>query len=261
MVKQLVLIDKLYNIFKDNNKNQVILKYEKYLKRVLDGFSKTNVQVKKIRNYDNRLAVEVSGPEEVFASNILKKKIGVINDFKSIEVKKVYRGKMVNVGKVGFGIFVDCGIFNPLTDVLISLRTLRKQLCENIKISLKKIIDAYEFIDHFPVFIKIIEKDEKKQQLSGELADQTLNLFKRIKNENIEAIFICGTTKYQFKKSIEKKGHFRDVISVKRFGFLEHIALLKEGTEAPGIIANIGKDLKGCKISAMRPRKIKKLII
>ncbi|TFG19562.1 MAG: DUF2110 family protein [Promethearchaeota archaeon] len=261
MAKQLVLTDRIYNILKENNRTQVILKYEKYLKKVLEGFPKTRVEIKKLRKFDSRFEVIITGPEEVFASNILKKKVGIINDFNAIEVGKIYNGNMVNVGKVGFGIFVDCGIFNPPADVLLSLNTLRTQLCKDAKISLKKIIDAYEFVDHFPVSIKIIEKDEEKQQFSGELADQTLSLFERIKNESIEGIFISGTTKNQFKKSIEKKGHFRDVISVKRFGYLEHIALLKEGTEAPGIIANIGKDLTGCKMSAIRPKRIKELEI
>ena len=41
-------------------------------------------------------------------------------------------------------------------------------------------------------------------------------------------------------------GHFRDIITFKRFGFLENLVLLKEGTDAPGIIAHIGRKLENC---------------
>jgi hypothetical protein len=40
---------------------------------------------------------------------------------------------------------------------------------------------------------------------------------------------------------------------------LENIVILRENTTAPGIIADIGKHLKKCKLSAIRPERIKKL--
>ena len=45
-----------------------------------------------------------------------------------------------------------------------------------------------------------------------------------------------------------------------RFGFLENLVLLKEGTDAIGIIAHIGKKLINCKLSALRPKKIRALV-
>ena len=79
--------------------------------------------------------------------------------------------------------------------------------------------------------------------------------------ENIEGVFLSGETKGQFKKVITKKGHFRDIITIEQFGFLENIALFKEGTNAPGIIAHIGSQLESTKLSALRPERIKKLFI
>ncbi|MHA2257917.1 MAG: DUF2110 family protein [Promethearchaeota archaeon] len=47
---------------------------------------------------------------------------------------------------------------------------------------------------------------------------------------------------------------------MKRYGFLENLVLLKKDTDAPGIIAHIGKELENCKLSAIRPKRIRKLI-
>ncbi|UCD01329.1 MAG: DUF2110 family protein [Promethearchaeota archaeon] len=260
MVQKLVLFDKIYNISDRGKKEDIYLRYLKYLKEHVKGFPDTSIKVKKLRKFDKRFEIIISGPEEQFVFNLLRKEIGTINEFKDIQVGKEYRGSLVDVGKVGFGLFVDCAILNPHADVLINLHTLRKQLCKGKEKSLKEIIEAYELIDHFPVNIKITELDTVNNKIRGELAINTLNFFKKILAENLEAVFLSGETKGQFKKVITKKGHFQDIITVKRFGFLENLVLLKEGSDAPGIITHIGSELRNCKLSALRPEKMKRLL-
>ncbi|MFX1308948.1 MAG: DUF2110 family protein [Promethearchaeota archaeon] len=259
MVQKLVLFDKIYNVSDRGKKEDIYLRYLKYLKEHVKGFPDTSILIKKLRKFDKRFEISISGPEEQFIFNLLKKEIGSINDFRDITIGKVYRGNLVDVGKVGFGLFVDCAILNPKVDVLINLHTLRDQLCRGNEKSINEIIEAYDFIDHFPVYVKITEVDEVNKKLLGEFALKTLDFYKKILRENIEGVFLSGETKGQFKKIIAKKGHFRDIITVKRFGFLENLILLKEGSNAPGIIAHIGNELKNCKLSALRPKKIKKL--
>lgn len=259
MVQKLVLFDKIYSVPDRRKKEDVYLRYLKYLKEHVKGFPDTSIIIKKLRKFDKRFEISISGPEEQFILNLLRKEIGTINNFKDITIGKVYRGSLVDVGKVGFGLFVDCAILNPHADVLINLHTLRNQLCRGNEKSLNEIIQAYDYIDHFPVFVKITEVDAVHNKLLGELAPKTLDFYEKILRENIEGVFLSGETKGQFKKIITKKGHFRDIITVKRFGFLENIILLKEDSNAPGIIAHIGNELKNCKLSALRPKKIKTL--
>jgi len=259
MVKKLVLFDKIYNITSQRKKEEIFSRYFKYLSEHVKGFNKTSIKIKKLREYDNRFDIEIKGPDEVFVSNILKKEIGAITDFKDLQVGQTYKGTMVEVGKVGFGIFVDCAILNPRKDVLIDLRTLREQLCNGKKISTRDIVSAYNFIDHYPVHVKVVNVDQQSQKLQGEFAQETLSLFKKVMSENIEGIIVCGASKNQFKKALLKTGHLRDMISIHRFSFLENVVLLKENTDAPGIIAHVGKDLKNCKLSALRPKRIKNL--
>ena len=259
MAKTLVLFDQIYNVSDRGKKEDIYLRYLKYLKEHVKGFPDTSIMIKKLRKFDKRFEISISGPEEQFVFNLLKKEVGTTNDFKDITVGKVFRGSLVDVGKVGFGLFVDCAILNPHADVLINLHTLREQLCKGKDKSLKEIIEAYDFIDHFHVYVRITEVDTANNKLLGELAPKTLDFFKKILKENLEGVFLSGETKGQFKKIITRKGHFRDIITVKRYGFLENLILLKEGSNAPGIIAHIGNELKNCKLSAVRPKKIKKL--
>ncbi len=261
MVKKIVLFDKIYNITSQRKKEEVFASYYKYLDERVKGFPKTSMRIKKLREYDGRFEIEINGPEENFVSNILRKEVGSITDFKDVQVGQIYRGTMVDVGKVGFGIFVDCAISKPGTDVLIELRTLRHQLCNGKKHSTREVIKAYNFIDHYPIHVKIVSIDPENHKLQGEFATETLNLFKKVMDENIEGIIVCGSSKNQFKKALLKTGHLRDMISIYRFSFLENIVLLKENTDAPGIIAHVGKDLRKCKLSALRAKRIKSLTV
>lgn len=259
MVKNLVLFDKIYHVSKKKKKEDIFLRYLKYLHERIKGFPDTSLKIKKLRDFDKRFEITISGSEEVFVYNILKKEIGSIKEFKEIKEGEIYQGTLVEVGNVGFGIFVDCAFMNPQVDVLINLHTLRDQLCKGRDKSLPEIIGAYDFIDHFPIEVKILKIDKENHKIQGEIAPNTIDLFNKIMDENLEAIFLSGETKGQFKKVIVRKGHFRDIITVKRFGFLENLILLKRDSNAPGIISHIGKDLEDCKFSVLQPKRMRKL--
>ena len=259
MVKTLVLYDQIYNIPKKGNVKDITIRYLKYLKEVSQSFPGTKIRIKKLRQFDKRFEILISGAEEVFILNLLKKKIGAIHEFEDVKTNGVFKGVLMDVGKVGFGIFVDCAIVNPKVDVLLNLHDLRTQLCNGKTVSLTEIIRTYDFINRFPVYVKIVAINKEKQQIQGILDQKTLDFYEKLISENLEAVFVSGETKGQFKKALVKTGHYRDIASIERFGFLENIVTLRESTTAPGIIADIGKFLKNCKLNAIRPERIKKL--
>jgi hypothetical protein len=259
MVKALVLYDQIYNTPKKGNIKDISVKYINYLKELTQSFPNTKIHIKKLRKFDNRFEILISGSEEVFIFNLLKKKIGAIHEFETVKTNDFFKGVLLEVGKVGFGIFVDCAIVNPKVDVLLNLFDLRTQLCNGKNVSLPEIIKAYDFINRYPVYVKITSINEEKQQLQGILDQRTLDFYEKLISENLEAVFVSGETKGQFKKALVKTGHYRDIASIERFGFLENIVILRENTTAPGIIADIGRHLKNCKLNAIRPERIKKL--
>ena len=74
MVKTLVLYDQIYNIPKKGNVKDISIRYLKYLKELTQSFSSTKIHIKKLRKFDNRFEILISGSEEVFLLNLLKKK-------------------------------------------------------------------------------------------------------------------------------------------------------------------------------------------
>ena len=114
MVKKIVLFDKFYNISNINKQKQLIGRYLKYINQFSQSFTHTKIRVKKLRKFDKRIEVEITGPEEVFVYNILKKEVGSIINFNDINPNNILKGNFVDVGKIGFGLFVDCAILKRM---------------------------------------------------------------------------------------------------------------------------------------------------
>jgi hypothetical protein len=107
LVKSLILFDKIYNISPRKQKEDIYLRYQKYLHEHVKGFPNTTLKIKKLRQFDKRFEIVISGPEEVFVQNLLKSEIGSIQEFNTIKTGNIYKGTLVDVGKVGFGLFAD----------------------------------------------------------------------------------------------------------------------------------------------------------
>jgi hypothetical protein len=253
MVKSLVLQDIFYKLSSKNKINSLIKLYMDELSQRAIDFPNTDIKFKKVRQFDSRIEIDIEGPEEVFVFNLLKKEIGSIHEFDDVRENTIIKGSLVEVGKVGFGLFVDCGILNPNADVLISLNTLRDQLCKGRKISLQAIIKAYQFRNSFPLNIKILKINKNDSQIQGELDQKSLYLYENLINEKLEALYTSGVTRLEFSKALQKKDHERDIVEIVTHGFLQHIAIFKEGTEAPGIIHDVGNILRACQLSTIRP--------
>ncbi|TXT62011.1 MAG: hypothetical protein BAJALOKI1v1_1050005 [Promethearchaeota archaeon] len=260
MTTRVILTDKIYNNPSAERKASLLARYTKYISQLIRGFAHTSIEIRKIRESDKRIELLIKGPEELFVKNLIQTELGTVREFGEIEKGDVLKGTLVNTGEVGFGLFADCGIMNPPTDIFLPLYTLREQLANGQKVSLKQIINAYDFIDHFPLFIKIKEINTAHYEIKGKIAQKSLTLFDKIIKEHIEGLFLCGETKKQFKNALIQKGHLQDIISITRYGFLEHLVLFKKGTNARGIISEIGNILEGCKFSVLNPKRIKTFI-
>jgi hypothetical protein len=54
-----------------------------------------------------------------------------------------------------------------------------------------------------------------------------------------------SVTRSELKAAIKKTGHARDIYGIERLGLMEHMITCRENTDGPGIVAAIGKLVKG----------------
>ncbi|GAB4310380.1 MAG: DUF2110 family protein [Promethearchaeota archaeon] len=229
---------------------------------VLKQFSELDVEVdvetratesKSKARAEEEVFLVLSGTDAKVVAGHVSQAIGVQVRFDDIDVRRVLRGYLKDVGQQGFGVFVDVGAFSPNKDALLSLRTLRRQLAGDEKVPARKILEAYGLGEHLPVEVVATKVDVEAGLLEVELSEaqvEALTSWVAGSNERVNA---CGATRQYLKRQVAKTGHTVDVLRVERLGVLENQLVLKPGTSAPGIIAHVGRRLPGVDLYAVHP--------
>ena len=213
---------------------------------------------------DNRMIIELQGSnkdELTFVSNIFKKEItGEIMDAHNVPKDKALFGSLRSVGKVGFGLFVDIGIENPVKEVLIPLHQLRKQLTAGKKISTQEICKKYGFINNFPVQVEITKLEYEKggkMKFEAKFSEKYLAQLEEWASGKNEIIITTGSARQFVKRTIAKRGHSVDIVKIQRLGPLETAIICQEGTTAPGIVSHIGPFMSDCRMNMLRPSQLR----
>jgi hypothetical protein len=254
-MRDLLLLETVYGPFWQDLISDFRYKLNKLFKN-LD----LTIEIISLTDYGN-IYIRFSGLDEEFAYNLLKKDYHICRNLNEIEINGNYFGKLVQVGKFGFGIFINIGaIYNDtFTDALIPLYKLREQLVNDKKISTRKIIDIFGFIDEIPLEVLIRDVDINEYKIEAEFTKNQLDVFKDwIRKEN-QRINIAGVLKGKIEQILNQTDHKNDIIEIQKLGLFEYSLICKAETDAPGIISSIGSKLPGIEMNAFVPDRLNKL--
>jgi hypothetical protein len=212
----------------------------------------------------NRVVVKIEGRDEDLIANMIIKEFGKKVDMDAIEKGKIMQGSLKLVGKIKFGLFVDVGIEEKdgtQVDVLIRKNVLEEQLLNGRSIMIKKMSHIIGFLmDYIPVEIEITDFDKYNRKIEGKFSEGFIQKVKTWMSHKNHLIFVTGVPRQSIKRTLAKAGFSLNIESIERIGFLENIVRLFDGTNAPGVIAKIGRYVEEAKLGAFIPDKIKKEI-
>jgi hypothetical protein len=174
------------------------------------------------------LTLDISGEDEEFAANFLADKYGS-------PLKKVNRGDICKgyVSLIGDDrIVVDVGV--PVTILQGSLGALGTG-------DARQIASRFGIIPHLPMEVEI---DDPKL-VTGHLAKKQLDMLWNWKKSGYDHVTANSVTRSELKAAIKKTGHARDIFGIERLGLMEHLITCRAGTDGPGIVAAIGRHVKG----------------
>ena len=257
---------KYYHATKDSSnvtQNQFLATLQKVLEERIPEDLDISLQSMEFVN-NNRIEITLSGPVKddlTFVSNILKEQTGQTFVNEKVRKNTIVRGIFQGVGDVGFGIFVDVGIEQPVKQVLLPLFRLREQLADDQKMPLKEIIYKYGFCNNLPVEVeisKITFEKGGKRKFEAKLTEATLDQLYGFIDNGRDIIYTTGAARQAVKKVVAKRGHTKDVEEIQRLGPLETAIILKQGTYAPGIVPRIGPYLPQCRLSMFIPRILRR---
>jgi hypothetical protein len=206
---------------------------------------------------DNWIHVEVIGSDVPVVTRYLNQKFGLAPiSLENVNLFNEIRGKIIDAGRVGYGLYVDVGISSPRhIDVLLPLHVLRSQLANGKKLSLTNIVEAFTLYDNRPLTIQVTRIDTAKGEVEGRLSTRQSALFEEWVSLDFDRVLVLGAPFPEVQRLVKRSHVERDVIKILSLGFLEQLLLCKLGTEGPGLIKEIGSLLPQTPLHCFSPKR------
>ncbi|MCX6659901.1 MAG: DUF2110 family protein [Candidatus Bathyarchaeota archaeon] len=214
------------------------------------------VNVKKIAMTDDGWAsVEYEGEDSEVLTEILGREYGVAPVHSSkLKLGDIYRGFVVDSGRVGYGLYLDIGIFSPFKrDGLYPLHRMRSQLVDGNIQSLGQITRRFCLHDGLPLNVRIEDLDGSGR-ITLALTDRQDSHFRDWERCPFDRVVVIGSSLSRVSGTIRRSGLDKDVIKTDRTSLVSNILTCKLGTEAPGVVAKLGPRLGKVKLYPFIPR-------
>jgi hypothetical protein len=209
-------------------------------------------------NVDKRghITISLEGQDAEFAINYLTKEYGASIPLNHVKEGAIIRGSLIDVGKVGYGFYVDIAALNNMTyvDALLPLYHVRDQF--KIKKPLRTIAKSLVLVDNLPVDVLITGVDQREGKIEANFAESTLNRFDQWLHDEHERLLVFGANFSMINTALEKTGHIDDIYEIQELGKFEFALRCKRSTRASGIIAAIGPKLRGVPMHLFIPKEI-----
>jgi len=201
------------------------------------------------------VVVSVAGQDAEFVVNLLAQEYGKAPDIHEIVPESRYLGQLVDVGKVGYGLYIDLGLKEPRIDALIPLHHLREQLKMQGQ-SLRKIAKNLILVDNLPAEIIVTEIHLDEEQIEAVFASSFLQRFDDWLNDDHERLLVFGANQQMIETALRKSGHEEDIYKIEKLGFFEFSLQCKRSTRASGILSAIGPKLRGVPMHLFIPTEV-----
>jgi hypothetical protein len=223
-------------------------------------FENLSVDVKVIGNSaGNWVKVTISGEDEVIATSYIHKKIGICPiSIKKVDKFSILKGYISKIDIPKQELKVDVGVFEPkIIQATVPLTYLQAQLADGKKIDLQKISEIFGFKENLPLTIKVIAlNDEENEALQAELSTEQIEKIRSWHQSLLDRLIILGASQGEIEIVLERTRLTRDIIGVEELGLFEHALICKLGTDAAGLVSNVGRYMRNSRFIVFNPKKL-----
>jgi len=249
-LKTVVLFTRIYAQYK-NRLAETIKSHVSNLIEELDAHLARFVVDKR-----GHVIISFEGQDAEFATNFLTKEYGSSISLDHVKEGAIVKGSLIDVGKVGYGFYVDIAAMRNTTyvDALLPLYQVREQF--KLKKPLRTIAKSLILVDNLPVDVQITHVDLREGKIEATFAESTMNRFDEWLRDDHERLLVFGANFSMIENTLNKTGHINDIYEIQELGKFEFALRCKRSTRASGIIAAIGPKLRGVPMHLFIPKEI-----
>jgi len=204
--------------------------------------------------------VEIEGEDSEILTELIKRRLGIAPENASeLEIDDNLKAYVIGTGRNGQSVEVEIGPDSLHLRCEITQQALMAQLCDGRAVPVDRISRTYCLQEGVPVLVRITHIDRHRRHLEAWISDDQIARFENWRRQRFHRIVAVGATQERLREAIRTCRVERDVIDVEELAFIANSLVCKLGTEAPGIIAKIGRHVGDARLYAFVPERLDEL--
>ena len=231
-----------------------------FKKRIDKLSSSLDVSVQLGVTKDNFVSAEVQGADSEFLVELIKRKMQLApRDLSEIEVNDNLKAFVSGINKQRQSVEVEIGPIQTGVKCEVARDALIAQLCDGIDTPVERAAQSYCLDEGVPILVRITSLNPGRRHIEAWISDDQITQFEQWRRERFHRIIAVGGSQEELREVIRLSRIERDIIEIEELSFTASSLVCKLGTEAPGIIALIGRHISNFKLHAFLPERIDKL--
>jgi hypothetical protein len=203
---------------------------------------------------------EVQGSDSEFFIELIRREIGLApQNLSDVEVHDNFKAFVSGINSKRQSIEVEIGPVSANTRSEITSEALIAQLCDGKAIPADRVAQTYCVQEGTPILVRITSIDPKHRLIEAWISDDQIARFEQWRRERTHRIIAVGGPQDKLRDAIRLTKADRDIVQIEELSLTANCLLCKLGTDAPGIIARIGRFVSEFKLHAFLPEKVDKL--
>jgi hypothetical protein len=203
---------------------------------------------------------EVEGSDSEFFIELIKREMWLApQNLSDIEVHDNFKTFVSGINAKRQSIEVEIGPASTNAMSEITREALIAQLCDGKAIPVDRVAQTYCLQEGTPIHVRITSINPEHRQIEAWISDDQVARFEQWRRERTDRIIAVGGTHDRLREAMRLSKADRDIIQIEELSFTANSLVCKLGTDAPGIIARIGRFVSEFKLYAFLPEKLDKL--
>jgi len=204
--------------------------------------------------------IEVQGSDSEFFIELIKRQMGLApRNLSEIEVDDNFKAFVSGINAKRHSIEVEIGPVSTNVKSEIAREALIAQLCDGKSVPTDRVAQTYCIQEGAPILVRITSINPERRQIEAWISDDQVSRFEQWRRERTHRIIAVGGSHDKLRQAIHFSKVERDIIQIEELSFTASSLVCKLGTDAPGIIAKIGRFLSEFKLCAFLPERVDKL--
>ena len=201
--------------------------------------------------------IQVEGSDSEVLTELIRRKLNVAaEDISQLEVDDHFKAYVKRINPKKQSLEVEIGPLSAHVKCEINEHALAAQLSDGRMVPIERTARTYCLHEGVPILTRITEIDRHRRQLQAWISDDQMDRFENWRRQRFHRILAIGDFRERICRAIRFSGVERDVIDIEELAFTTSCLVCKLGTEAPGIIAKIGRHIGKVRLHVFLPERL-----